>query len=92
MTKNAKCTVAQFFNWYTGGQSWERGSQITDSMSINGEHAQDQSRGGEEAYQFLVENENEIIEIENIETSSVWDIEFELKGKRFRIQASEEYK
>lgn len=88
--KKAKAKISELFNWY-GGEDWSEDWQTTNSMSIDGVHAQDESEDGLEALKFLSQHENEEVEIIGTEESYAWDLEFTLMGKNFIIQATDFY-
>ena len=90
MTRKTKTTVGELFNWYAG-PDWKEDWQTTNTMSIDGVHAQDESEDGLEALEFLAKHENEEVEISGIEESYAWDLDFELMGKQFSIQACNFY-
>ena len=90
MTRKTKTTVGELFNWY-GGEDWKEDWQTTNTMSIDGVHAQEESEDGLEALEFLAQHEDKEIEITGIDESYAWDLEFELMGKQFSIQASAFY-
>jgi hypothetical protein len=90
MTRKTKTTVGELFNWYAG-QDWKEDWQTTNTMSIDGVHAQDESENGLEALEFLSQHQNEEVEISGIEESYAWDLDFELMGKQFSIQACNFY-
>jgi len=90
MTRKAKTTIGELFNWYAG-EDWKEDWQTTNTMSIDGNHAQDESEDGLEALEFLAQHENEEVEISGIEESHAWDLEFTLMGKIFTIQATDFY-
>ena len=90
MNRTASATVNDLFTWYAG-EEWSEDWQTTNTMSIDNVHAQDESEDGEEALKFLVEHQNEMVEIEGIEEPCAWDLVFELKGKLFLIQSTDFY-
>jgi hypothetical protein len=90
MTKKAKATIGELFNWYAG-EDWKEDWQTTNTMSIDGNHAQDESEDGLEALEFLAQHENEEVEISGIEESHAWDLDFTLMGKLFTIQSTDFY-
>lgn len=89
MTKST--TIGQLFAWYAGAD-WKNDNQITNTMLIDGDHAQDTfGPDGEEAVDLLVRNENEEIEVTSNDGGNAYDISFTLNGLLFEMQASEAF-
>ncbi len=90
MVKTEITTVDEFFTWYSGEPEWKDDWQITNTMSIDAAHAQDDDYYGEKAIQRLEKYKSETITVTGNDdnVNGTWDISFELKGKTYRIQAS----
>jgi hypothetical protein len=86
--QTSTATVNEFFTWYAG-PDWKEDCQITNTMTIDGVHAQDGD--DEEVVKRLVELENEAIEITSTPDPSAWDISFTLDGKEYELQAASFY-
>jgi hypothetical protein len=90
MTNTTLCTVDEFFTWYTG-EDWRTTYETTNTLSINGLHAQDASPNGKAAMAFLIKHEDEAIEISALEEPHAWLLEFGLLGNIICVQAAENY-
>jgi hypothetical protein len=88
-----KTTVNDLFTWYMG-DDWKNEWQITNTMTVDGEHAQDLSKDGVETLKFLADNAEEAIEVHNElpPPGNAYDVIFMLKGKEFLMQAAEAFK
>jgi len=88
-----KTTVDKFFLWYTGGEkNWEKqGSDIETSMTIDGEHAEDDGTEGLSTKRFLWKNRNTAIEVEINDFGNVYDHSFTVGGKEISIDATNEF-
>ena len=80
-------TVNEFFTWYAGSE-WETSGQITNTMTIDGVHAQDSDWTGSEAKRFMIENRDQGIEIEETDSG---DISFTVNGKLVSVQACDSF-
>ena len=91
MTNNTICTVDEFFTWYTG-EDWRNTYETTNTLTINGLHAQDASPNGKAAMVFLAKYEDDTIEITSFkEPHGIWFLEFELNGTIICVQATDNY-
>jgi hypothetical protein len=88
--KKAKAKVSELFTWYAG-PTWREDWQTTNTMLIDGVHAQDESKDGLDALAFLVEHENEEVEIIGEEVEWTWDLEFTIKDRHFTVQSIDFY-
>ncbi len=88
--QQATATVGEFFTWYQGSD-WKSDWQTTNAMMVDRVHAQDDGQHGVSVLQFLAEHEDTIIEIEGEFVTCAFDLEFELAGKEFLVQAGAFY-
>ena len=88
--KKKKATVNELLTWYSG-PDWKTDWQTTNTMIIDGVHAQDESEDGLEALAFLRRHENDEVEVIGIEDPSSWDLEFTLEGRLFSVQSAAFY-
>ena len=88
MTKQkATATVEEFFSWYAG-PSWKEDWQTTNTMTVNGIHAQKSGDQGVSVLEFLTEHQNDTINMEGEFVFCAYDIQFELAGKKIMVQAA----
>jgi len=84
-------SVDDFFSWYEG-PGWNKEWQITNSMVVDGEHAQDHARGVTYWLDFLAQNSATPINITSTITAfDTWDNVFEIDGHRFSVDSLEPF-
>jgi len=86
---NVTCTVDEFFSWYAADYNWYDDWQVTNTMSVNGKHAQDDGQDGQTWLDFLKEHQDEQIEVvsEELSGSGDWELSFDLLDRRFSLQS-----
>lgn len=82
-----KTTVDELFNWYAG-EDWAEDWQTTNTMTVNGKHAQDDDKDGMTWLNFLEEHKYDEIEVESIEAGYDYDLNFTVADRDFSIQSS----
>jgi hypothetical protein len=88
--KITKTTVNELFQWYIGGD-WKDDWQITNTMLVDGEHAQTgEDPNGELTLERLVFLKDKEVEVTNEVDSfdRIWEISFTLEGKNYDMQAT----
>lgn len=90
MNRTAIATVNDLFTWYAG-EDWHEDWQTTNTMTVDGVHAQDESEDGEDALKYLYENRDVMVNIEGIDEPWAWDLVFELNGRIFSMQSTDFY-
>jgi hypothetical protein len=88
----ATTTVNELFEWYMGGD-WKNDWQTTNTMRVDGIHAQNKMSQGEKALADLVKNANKTINVKGKKDKfdGTWELSFSLQGKEYEIQASAFY-
>jgi len=81
-----RTTVDYLMSWY-GGDDWTEDWQVTNTMTVNGEHAQDDGQDGMTWLNFLEEHKDDEIEVEVVETANTYDINFTVADRDFSIQS-----
>lgn len=86
-------TVDKFFKWYTGGERnwWNPNNDITASMSVDGEHAEDSDEGGAEHIAALKNAKNQKIVITTVDMGGAWENGFVLNGSEYYVDSMDEY-
>jgi hypothetical protein len=84
----ATTTIDALFTWYMGGD-WKEDWQTTNTMTVDGVHAQsEEDEDGEETLEHLAKNAEASIEVSGEQDShGTWDLDFVLEGKAYSIQA-----
>jgi hypothetical protein len=88
--KITKTTVNELFQWYIGGD-WKEDWQITNTMLVDGEHAQTKEEpNGELTLERLVSLSDKEVEVTNEVDpfDRIWEISFTLEGKEYDMQAT----
>ena len=85
--QKATATVGEFFTWYAGPE-WMEDWQTTNTMTVDGVHAQDGDDDGEAVLEFLAAHKDSPIEIEGEFVTCAFDLEFKVDGKQIMVQAS----
>ena len=82
-----KTTVDYLLSWYAG-DDWAEDWQTTNTMSVNGNHAQDDGEDGMSWLTFLEEHKDDEIEVEVIDAENAYDINFTVADRDFFIQSA----
>jgi hypothetical protein len=86
--KKATATINELFTWYMG-KDWSQDWQTTNTMTVDGCHAQVVDYYGEKTLKDLRENTKETVEVSGkLDNQGTWDLEFDLKGKHYKMSAS----
>ena len=84
-------TVEDFFTWYTGPR-WDKDSQTTNSMVVDGEHAQDHRRGEMYWLTFLAQNSNTPITVTTSDTQlDTYNNVFTIEDHQFSVDSLDPY-
>ena len=86
--KKATTTINALFTWYMGAE-WKEDWQTTNTMRVDGVHAQsEKDENGEETLEHLSKNTEVSIEVSGQQDShGTWDLDFILEGKAYSMQA-----
>jgi hypothetical protein len=86
-------TVDKFFKWYTGGERnwWNPNNDITASMLVDGEHAEDSPEGGADHVEALKKAKNQKIVVTTSDMGGAWENTFVLNGSEYNIDSIDEY-
>jgi hypothetical protein len=88
--KKATTTVNELFEWYIGTTDWKDDWQITNTMLVDGVHAQKGDYYGKKAVAHLSKNENSVVEVSGEVDSfdRIWELTFTLDGKEYEMSAT----
>lgn len=86
--KKATATVNELFEWYIGTTDWKDDWQITNTMLVDGVHAQNGDYYGKKAVSHLSKNSNSVVEVSGESFDGAWELTFTLDGKEYEIQAT----
>jgi hypothetical protein len=89
--KKATTTIDELFDWYMGS-NWMENWQVTNTMLVDGVHAQDigDDNYGTSTLEKLVELMETEVEVtgEKNQFDDIWDISFILEGKSYIMTAT----
>ncbi|HUT81250.1 MAG TPA: hypothetical protein VMZ29_08605 [Candidatus Bathyarchaeia archaeon] len=88
MTKPVQSTVDEFLTWYTATPGWYDDWQTTNTMEVNGVHAQYDGSDGMTHLSKLSAAKDSPITIEQSRfRPGDWDLSFELDGDEYSLQS-----